>query len=432
MPTYLDEALNKLEANKQPFIKAIESRIYNKIRHTSRLDCTAIVERHSGYSTTIRLTDPKDYARRFVHFVRTDARNRRYKGNDLDSYLSDDIAEIVQEEYSKYITDNVDELGKAIRTMIADNKVITNSFRRQIVINLKNSTTPLTAHAAEKMADALMQSLNIGDQAASQLGHHISGAIGSATGHHVVMMIAHSLTGVLGTAIAHTIAKFLASAAGKHLLAVVIKKIAVKAVVTGVATMLASACGVAASGALIWWIVLPVIAAFAAYEAYEFPEKLAEKVSKGVSSEMSGELKNRNRELVMGIFKDLTKDSCKEFAIALVKNDTVQHAVALSSNMKAIDEDDALADHFRILEYASFGTLDNANPTLNCCIALQYTSTSCTNSSESERSGTCSSKAKVLGCRISAVSRKQAGYEADAEFKPQHGRVVQVEVTKWP
>ena len=197
----------------------------------------------------------------------------------------------------------MDDVGKAILSMIANDNLITNALRRQIVLNLKNSTTPLTSHAVEKMTEALMQSLDISDQAATQLGHHISAAVGSATGHHVVAMVAHSLTGVLGTTIAQMIAKFLASTAGKHLLVMVVKKLAVKAVITGVATMLAAACGVAVTGALIWWIVLPVIAAFAAYEAYEFPEKLADKVSEGVANDLSGSLRSKNRELIQGVFK---------------------------------------------------------------------------------------------------------------------------------
>jgi hypothetical protein len=325
---YLDTALDKLGQRKQPFINSIEVRIKNKIRKTSRLDCTAIVERYNEKSSvTWRLTDPKDYARRFVHFVRSDTVNRRYKGHDLDSYLSEGITTIVQEEYSKYITKNIDDVGKAVLSMIANDNIITNALRRQVVLNLKNSTTPLTSHAVEQITNALMQGLDFSDQAASQMGHHISGAIGSATGHHVVAMVAHSLTGVLGTTIAQMIGKFLATTAGKHFLAMVVKKLAVKAVVTGVATMLAAACGVAASGALIWWIVLPVIAAFAAYEAYEFPKKLAEKVSRGVSQDLSGDLRNRNRELIQGIFQDLTKAGCADFATALVKNDTVQSLV---------------------------------------------------------------------------------------------------------
>jgi hypothetical protein len=137
-------------------------------------------------------------------------------------------------------------------------------------------------------------------------------------------MVAHSLTGVVGTTIAHMIGKFLASAAGKHLLMMLVKKLAVKAVVSGVVMMLAAACGVAASGSLIWWIVLPLIAAFAAYEAYEFPDKLGKKVSKAVANDMRGNLKSRNRDLIEKMFKDITKAGCEDFAEALVKNDTVQ------------------------------------------------------------------------------------------------------------
>ncbi|KAH8831975.1 hypothetical protein DL96DRAFT_854618 [Flagelloscypha sp. PMI_526] len=241
MPTYLEEALDKLDDNKGPFITAIESRIYDRIRNSSRRACPAIIERRSGYSKITSLGDPIAYIRRFVRFVRSDPRKRRYKGNELDSYLSDGIVAIVQEEYSKYIINNAEELGRAIRTMISEDGVITDSLRDQIVICLKNSTKPLTSHAVEQMADALMQSLDIGDQAASQLGDQISDAIGSATGDHVIMMITHTLTGVLGAAIAHVIAKSLVSAAGQHLLALIVKKIAIKTVVPGVVTMPVSA-----------------------------------------------------------------------------------------------------------------------------------------------------------------------------------------------
>ena len=71
----------------------------------------------------------------------------------------------------------MDDVGKAILSMIANDNLITNALRRQIVLNLKNSTTPLTSHAVEKMTEALMQSLDISDQAATQLGHNISAAV---------------------------------------------------------------------------------------------------------------------------------------------------------------------------------------------------------------------------------------------------------------
>jgi hypothetical protein len=321
----ISRALDKLDNHKGVFIEELKERIYNKIRFTSRLDCTAILERVDEKTTwTWRISEGKPYAKRFVKFIRTDVEKRSYDGHELDSYLSGPIAEIVQDEYSKYITKNIDEVGKAVLSMIAQDNTILNSLRRQIAMNLKNSTTPLTNHAINQLTDALMQSLDISDQAAANLGHHISGAVGSATGHHVIALVAHSLTGVVGTTIAQMIGKFLATAAGKHLMMMIVKKVAVKAVVSGVVVLLASACGVAASGALIWWIVLPLVAAFAAYEAYEFPEKLGKKVSKKVADDMNGDLRNRNDELIKSIFKDMTKAGCQDFAMALVKNETVQ------------------------------------------------------------------------------------------------------------
>jgi hypothetical protein len=177
--TNLEASLDKLEANKGPFIAAIEQKTYSKIRSTSRLDCTAIVERIDSESHfTWRMNEGKPYAQRFVKFIRSNDSDRRYNGHDLDSFLSDPIAKIVQNEYAEYINDNVDEVGKAIMSMISNDSLVVNSLRRQIVMNLKNSSTPLSNHAVEKMADALIQSLDISDQAAAQLGHHISGAVG--------------------------------------------------------------------------------------------------------------------------------------------------------------------------------------------------------------------------------------------------------------
>jgi hypothetical protein len=323
--TYLDTSLDKLDENKKPFIKAVEAKIYLKIRQTSRLDCTAIVERTNQISDVVwRLTEPTEYARRFVHFIRADAVNRTFNGHELDSYLSNGIATIVQQEYTTYISDNVNEIGIAVMWMLAQDDLIMKALRRQVALSLKNSTTPLTNHAVDKMTEALMQGLMFNDAATTRLGRHISDAVGSATGDHIVTMVTNSLTGIIGTTIAQMIGRFLASTAGRQLLAIIVRKMAMKAVLTGVTTMLAAACGVAASGAVLWWVVLPVIVAFTAYEAYEFPQKLAEKVSKGVAEDLNRDLRTKNNELIQGMFLNLTKDGCFDFAEALANNDNVQ------------------------------------------------------------------------------------------------------------
>ncbi|KAH8831977.1 hypothetical protein DL96DRAFT_1553178 [Flagelloscypha sp. PMI_526] len=267
-------------------------------------------------------------------FILTDPTKRRSDGNELDSYLSNNIAALVQDVSSKYLNSNIGEVAKAIQAMIGESQ--TNSLRHQI------GWRPL-------------RSPNTSDQAANQLGIHISSAINSATA--VVHSRDAGITAHLAATRAHMIGNYFTTATRKQLLTVVIRKLAAKAVVSALIPMLASLCGVVTSGALICKVPLSkharILSEFKLDDksiVFEIQTKacnlhesgvtmgctvtgacsigiktalrskiqqLAENsflVSNGVGSEMRKNLKNRNRGLAMGIFQDLTRERCKDFA----------------------------------------------------------------------------------------------------------------------
>ncbi|KAH8651960.1 hypothetical protein BGZ60DRAFT_420549 [Tricladium varicosporioides] len=324
----LEEALKKLDGNRGPFIAAVKRRVFESISHESRRNCTAI-RAHSSNGRTIDwdITDTDEYVKRFVKFVKKNDSDRVYHGEQLDSYLTDGIVEIVCDEYKKYINNNIEEVGNALRSMMAKDQAIIGDLKVQLVMTLKNSTTPLTNIAVNHLAEAILQSLDITGETAAVIGHNIATFMGTAAGKQVAIVIAHAMSGPIGVEIAHAVGTFLASAAGKKLLIMIVKKMAAKAVITAVAPFLAAAFGVSIAGPLIWWIVLPMIAVWMAIEIHDFPIDLAKKVSEEIENTLENETGKMNRSVVNDIFKELTKAGAKDLAKALVGNPAVKEAM---------------------------------------------------------------------------------------------------------
>ena len=171
---------------------------------------------------------------------------------------------------------------------------------------------------AERMHDALASHTGavIGTQVSSLTHSIAASSIATAAAHTVAVAIAHYIP-VL-------VAKLLASAAFKKSLAAAVAKLLMMLTTTLVAKAVAATLGTV-SASTVMWILAPIILGVLARQIYVFPRKLGGEVSAALRRELGAKFGATNRDILQGIYKDLTSGT--KLAEALVGDKDVQKMV---------------------------------------------------------------------------------------------------------
>lgn len=312
----VDRITRELGVHKDAFISDVNTQIQKYISSKSAADCLTIVEKTRYGSCTWEPSKALDgYVPRFIAFLR----KKKYKGNELDSYLTDKIVFIVEHSYEKFLKQNTTSLVKPI----AENLL----SRKDIVERIADSAIGVwKATIGDELKRRLIRMLvhRIEDSISTNIVHASSSAVVAATSKTIAAAaaipisnaVAVMLTKHLIIVLKGVIAKILASTAFKAMFATLIKKM----VAAKILAIVISAVGAKIAGISVGWIVAPLIAALIVYEYYTLPQKMAEKISENVCAELGGGFSKLNRNVALGVVNELGTDVLNTFISDVAKD----------------------------------------------------------------------------------------------------------------
>ncbi|HCT64799.1 MAG TPA: hypothetical protein DIC60_05975 [Lachnospiraceae bacterium] len=299
----IKDLVNSLGENKSEFINSVSYSIDNYISSQGIKKCLTVVERTPQGAVYLEWEpyEGVDYVKRLIAFCR----GQRYSGRDLDSALTDPVVKIVTNEFEKFYTNdsNSELLSKALMEIIFKNEVLSGTLINSIIntASAKNisavtrkKATSILIHQMQKLLDT-----NLGHSISTLAGKAVTTAISAPIAHSTAMLIMKFMALHLKV----ILAKVLSSAAIKTMIAVAIKKFVVAAILAVFVKIIAAKLGISA-GAVIAFVLIPLILLYIAREAYTLPSTLGEKVSYKVSTELDSNFININENIMEQIFKE--------------------------------------------------------------------------------------------------------------------------------
>lgn len=328
----LEKTLDDLDSTRSQFLSSAENATESLILRTQRRDLVAVVEISSnGYRNRIGMSDPKDYTRRFLVLLKSknQAGLPTYNGKTLDSYLSEPILAEVTKCWTEYYRNQGEVISNGMVEMLKDNPVIMKELMVQIASALRSTGSPLTEHMYKAIYHILTQevSSHVSQHTMTEISHQVTSMLTSTAGHHIVISVSAALVKVLGSVLGKLLLKHVGTAAFKTAVLGFAKKMIIKSVVTGVFTTIAASAGVATTGSLFLWVVIPLIIAFAGYELHEFPRKLASKIAPQVTAGLAGEFRASNESALREIFKQAVVGNLTEIATTVAEDSDFAHTI---------------------------------------------------------------------------------------------------------
>lgn len=324
-----NELINKitceLGSHKEDFISELQNRIYDYISSKSSSDCLTIVER-KDYGNRKVIWEPSEaldgYIPRFISFLR----KKDYEGNELDSYLTDDIVNIVEKTYGEFVKENTNIIIKPIIEKIFSQKDFIDCIASQAIDHWKGT---MGSVLRQKMMKLLVHKIE--DSISTNIVHASSSAVVATTSKIITTAAAIPISKTIALVLAKNmaimlkgiIAKLLASTAFKTMLAAMVKKM----IAAKVLTVIIYAVGTKIAGISIGWIIAPLIAALIAYEYFTLPRKMAEKISANVSTELRSKFSDLNKNVATGIVAELGTSALGTFASDVIKDISMKDIV---------------------------------------------------------------------------------------------------------
>lgn len=309
---------SELGSQKEDFISKLQSRIYNYISSKSSSDCLTIVERIDQGNRKI-IWEPSDaldgYIPRFISFLR----EKDYDGNELDSCLTDDIINIVENTYGEFVKENTNLIIRPIAEKFLSQKDFIDCMAGQAIDHWKDT---MSCVLRKKLVTLLVHKIE--DSISTDIVNASSSAVIAATSKMIATAAAIPISKTIAIVLAKNIAimlkgiiaKLLASTAFKTMFATMVKKI----VAAKVLSVIIFAVGSKIAGISVGYIIAPLIAALLVYEYFTLPRKMAERISEKVSTELGREFSNLNKNIAAGIIAELGTDALGTFTSDVIKD----------------------------------------------------------------------------------------------------------------
>jgi hypothetical protein len=298
----MDDVIVLLNERKEAFLDDIESDVRIYIKSTGK-QCIAIVEKNSSSGVILKTwevhlnDDLSDFCKVLYKFVRKE----QYHGNDLDSALTEPIANMVETAYQEFYKSESEAISRGMLVMLAADELNLCSFIDRIAdIALHQFSKQVRKQVVHMLIHQIEENVNQGTL--HSVGQHVGHLAVATAGTQVTTIVAHLLLKLLAANIAHLVAKLLGSALLKKVLAVLIKKFVLAAVTTTVVQFLATHVGAAVGGSTIMFIVMPLLIAYIGYQISTFPEMLSKKVSKKIREELESKFESTNKTILEEIF----------------------------------------------------------------------------------------------------------------------------------
>ena len=316
------EIVNILGNKKHSVVDSIENSIDLHISSRSWQDCLTIVLRDSNGSVRStwypsEITD--GYTPRFIAFLR----KKKYNGYTVDSVLTDDVVKLVADKFSSFYKDNSDCISKPLLDQLLKDHVFVEQLSKQVV-EISNGTLPsaIKSQMTTVIIHHLENSMNV--NIAQSCGHIIAVSTTQIVAFATSLPISKAMIAVMAKSIGiymkTIIAKVLASTAMKTMMMTAVKKIVAAKII---ATMIALV-GTHLGGMSIAWFVMPLLAAFIAYEVSNLPKKMGKKVSLAVRAELYGEFNTINTNIAQQIVSSFSVSTLSSLASDIANNDEIK------------------------------------------------------------------------------------------------------------
>lgn len=319
------DIISKLEKDKDGFLADVEKRIYEYIRAKSTIECLTITTQKKLASSkmvwkpSLIPGEGYDYARRLIPFLR----KKKYKGQIVDSGLTDGVIEIVIDSFNRFYQRNNEALANKLVEAILTNEKTADAFMDGVLSSKLSSVSK--SHIKSAAYDTILASLKTNfDSIAPIVKENAAPVIAKTTAiaasSPIVKAIITKLTIYIAAHLHIILAKLIAIPAVKVVLVTMVKKFVIAAIVAGILKFLVAKTGLSI-GAIVAVILIPIIAVFIVREWNHFPEKLAEGISVEVANELSGKFTATNREILTEVVKYVTGDYAKQIGISIMEED---------------------------------------------------------------------------------------------------------------
>ena len=310
------------DADKAAFLDHIEKFIRLYVIGTGK-QCIAIVEKipktgqyppYTLYKHELHLDSSlPEFAEVLIKFIR----RKRHDGHDLDSALTEPILKIIEEKYVKLYNSHGEEISSEFLEMLKNDNVLLNSFVERLADKVLGK---ISKEARARVVHLLVEQIH--DAATSNTGHivgnHISHFASTAVGTQVASVAAQVLLKAIAMNMGHIIAKFLASAAFKKVVMVLLHKLVVGIITAAVLQFLAANIGSAIGAGTLMWIIIPIVAAIVIKQIADFPKKLGNEVLKSVRGHLASNFGQTNKSILEKTFDEIFK---REKLLGEVAND---------------------------------------------------------------------------------------------------------------
>lgn len=329
------ELVDLLGRKKQSFLNDVQKSI-NQYVSNQGSKCLTIIGRNPNGTIYKRwyLSASFEYIRCLTAFCR----EKPFQGKELDSGLTGPISTLVSKRFESFYEKHTNSISEVFLTYLVNEKVLLRSIITVVVDSaatnfVKNKAigllaAPITSKIKDKVTDLILTQMShvVHSAAAHTVTTTTKQIVGAAVSIPVAKTVALILIKLLATHMAVIIAKILSSAAIKTLIATVIKKFLVAAILGAIIKAIAAKFGIGVFGATVI-VLLPIVVGFIAYEIYNFPSHLGEKVAFKVTQEISNQFDTINQNIVAEIFRMLPELALTEIAENLAQSDEVQDQI---------------------------------------------------------------------------------------------------------
>lgn len=313
--------VNSLGNNKSSFLSDIKYDINSYISRRSVSECLTLVTRYSDGSSGAKWYPSEvldGYTERFIAFLR----NKTHNGHIIDSALTDPVVDIVSKKFEKFYSDNATLISKPLLESILSNHILVTQLANQIV---DASRGAIPSYLRSQLTGSIIHYLedNIHTNVVHLSAQAVQNIVATTTSYAVAIPVSATLLKYLAFSLKGVIAKLLATAATKTMLAGILKKIVAAKIIAAIIALVGSSI----SGSAIAWVVAPLLAAYIAYEAYNLPSKLGDKVSEAVVNELSGEFDKINRNVASQLVQGFATSALATFAGDVAKDDAIKEMI---------------------------------------------------------------------------------------------------------
>lgn len=279
-------------ADKTDFLAGLRTDLHRFIASQGSR-CLEIIEITPAGPRSWPLAPQPAYLRRLVSFCR----GRPLDGRVLDSALTRPILDRIASRFLALYTGREHALAGILAQSLLDNHHLATALVDAIVTASKVTLPePARTGLAARLLDQIRESAGsclgaAAIQAAGNAVTHQVRAASTAVSNPIAARLSILVLQSLAVSLKVIIAKGLSTAAGKAAIAAAIHKYVAAALLAAIAKSMALKLGITSMGAFSA-VMIPLLVAYLAHEAWVFPETLGKKVSETVVAELDASFDN--------------------------------------------------------------------------------------------------------------------------------------------